>query len=69
MQSNGVLDVLDRLFVSFALAITALECRTRNEIPVGVALDDNGKSNVFHDHDDYKSVSNGDKQNFSERAR
>jgi hypothetical protein len=69
MQSNGVFDVLDGLFVSVALAIAALEGRTRNEIPVSIAFDDNWKSNVFHDYDDYRSVSNGGKQNFLGRAR
>jgi hypothetical protein len=49
MQSDGVLDVLDDLFIGVALAVAALQGRAGNEVPIGIAFDNNGKSNVFHD--------------------
>ena len=48
MQTDGVIDVLDRLFAGFALAVAALKSRTRDQIPVGVGLDDDGQSELLH---------------------
>jgi hypothetical protein len=42
MQPDGILDVLDGLFVSVALAVEALERRTGNEVPAGIAFDNDG---------------------------
>src|ERR1700676_1745587 len=48
MQPNGVLCVLDGFLVRFALAVATLKRRTRNEVPIGITFDNDGKSNVFH---------------------
>jgi hypothetical protein len=64
MQPDGILDVLNGLFVGIALAVAALECRARDEEPVSVAFDDNRKSDAFHDYDDYRSPASGGKTQF-----
>jgi hypothetical protein len=49
VQSNGVLDVRDGLFVAVSLAIAALERRARNEVTVRICFDNDRKSYIFHD--------------------
>src|SRR5208337_1680497 len=48
VQSNGVLDVRDRLFVGLPLAVTALERRAGHEIAVLVAFNNDRKRQVLH---------------------
>ena len=61
VQLNRVLDVLNRFFVSVALAVTTLERGARNEKPVRVSFDDDGKSNVLHNSNHYRSALKGGK--------
>jgi len=56
VQFDGILNVFDGPFVRFALTVAALKRGAGNEKAIGVRFDDDGKSNVPHDFNDYKSV-------------
>jgi hypothetical protein len=49
-------DVVDSLFVCFALTVATLESGAGNEKTVGVCFDDDWKSDVLHDVAHYRSV-------------
>lgn len=48
VQSNGVFDVLNGLFVCVPLAVAALKCGTGNEVAVRIGLNDDGEREVLH---------------------
>ena len=56
MQLDGILNVFDDLFVRVALAVAALKRGAGNEKTISVHFDDDGKSNVPHDFNHYRSV-------------
>ena len=68
VQLDGVLYVVDGLFVCFALAIATLESGTGNEKTVGVRFDDDWKSDVLHDVAHYRSVMGTGETEFAEEC-
>ena len=48
VQSDGVFDVLNGLFVCVSLAVTALKHGTGNEIAVRIGFDNDGEREVLH---------------------
>jgi hypothetical protein len=56
MQPDGILDVVDSFFVSFALTVATLERRAGNEKAVGVCFNDDRKGNVLHAFGQYVGV-------------
>jgi hypothetical protein len=48
LKADGVLDILDRLFIGLPLAITSLKRGARNEVAVRIPFYDDGKRKVFH---------------------
>ena len=68
MQLDGVLYVVDGLFVCFTLAIATLESGAGNEKTVSVRFDDDWKSDVLHDVADYRAVMGTGETEFAEEC-
>ena len=66
VQLDGILDVVDSLFVGFALTVATLKSGARNEKTIGVCFNDDRKGNVLHDLGHYRSVLGPSKTEFAE---
>ena len=43
METDGVFNIFDRLFITIALTVATLKRRTGNKIAVGISFDDDRK--------------------------
>src|SRR5260370_10512789 len=69
VQLDGILDVVDSLFVGFALTVATLKSGAGNEKTIGVCFNDDRKGNVLHDLGHYRSVLGPSKTEFAEGCK
>src|SRR6267378_1143372 len=69
VQLDGILDVVDSLFVGFALTVATLKSGAGNEKTIGVCFNDDRKGNVLHDLGQYRSVLGPSKNRIRRRVQ